>query len=244
MRLILIRHGEPDAVTRRLTEKGRREADLLRDRVLNWKNIRAIYTSPLARAVETAEPSLRALGRTAEELSWLQEFDHPVVFTNGKPSSVAWDMSSDLLAEEPDYYDPDRFLDTPLFRSQPEIAAHYAAMRNGLDSLLASYGYHHEAGTTMFRLDENALGDDDDNLVFFCHFGAISFMLGYLSGISPVTLLHHFVILPTGITAINAEKDGDASAHFRVQFYGDTSHLREGGEPLSQHAAFSPLMQG
>ena len=36
MRLIFIRHGDPDYVHDTLTEKGKREAELLAQRVKNW----------------------------------------------------------------------------------------------------------------------------------------------------------------------------------------------------------------
>ncbi|MHB0989515.1 MAG: histidine phosphatase family protein [Bellilinea sp.] len=62
--LLLIRHGENDVMQRRLTGrapgvslngKGRQQAELLAD-ALTLAPIRAVYSSPLERASETAEP--------------------------------------------------------------------------------------------------------------------------------------------------------------------------------------------
>ena len=39
MKIIFIRHGDPDYVNDTLTEKGMREAKLLAKRVADWKNI-------------------------------------------------------------------------------------------------------------------------------------------------------------------------------------------------------------
>ena len=50
MRLIFIRHGDPDYTHDNLTEKGKREVELLTRRVCSWKNITQIYQSPLGRA--------------------------------------------------------------------------------------------------------------------------------------------------------------------------------------------------
>lgn len=45
MRLIFIRHGDPDYVHDTLTEKGKREAELLAQRVKNW-DVSKFYVSP------------------------------------------------------------------------------------------------------------------------------------------------------------------------------------------------------
>lgn len=47
MRIIFIRHGDPDYVNDSLTEKGVREAELLAKRVAKWENITQFYCSPL-----------------------------------------------------------------------------------------------------------------------------------------------------------------------------------------------------
>ncbi len=61
MRLLLIRHGDPDYERDTLTEKGRREADYLAER-LSRLDIAAFYTSPLGRAKDTAAPTLARVG--------------------------------------------------------------------------------------------------------------------------------------------------------------------------------------
>lgn len=49
MRLIFIRHADPDYVKDSLTEKGWREAELLARRTAQWK-VDHIFCSPLGRA--------------------------------------------------------------------------------------------------------------------------------------------------------------------------------------------------
>jgi probable phosphomutase (TIGR03848 family) len=70
--LLLIRHGENNMVGKRLAgrlpevhlnDNGRRQADEVA-RVLCKAPIKAIYSSPLERAVETAQPLAQALGLT------------------------------------------------------------------------------------------------------------------------------------------------------------------------------------
>ena len=73
MKLIFIRHGEPDYTIDSLTEKGWKEAEILSNRMVKTK-MDYIYVSPLGRAKDTAKPTLEKLGRRAIELPWLQEF--------------------------------------------------------------------------------------------------------------------------------------------------------------------------
>lgn len=63
MKLLIIRHGDPDYSVDSLTEKGRREAELLKNKLIKL-DIKDFYCSPLGRARATAEPTLKALGMT------------------------------------------------------------------------------------------------------------------------------------------------------------------------------------
>ena len=73
MRLLFIRHGDPDYERDGLTETGRKEAELLVPRILK-ENVTDFYVSPLGRARDTAAYTLRKMNREAEVLLWLKEF--------------------------------------------------------------------------------------------------------------------------------------------------------------------------
>ena len=92
MRILLIRHAEPDYTVDSLTPKGRVEAELLSRRLVNY-DIRDFYCSPLGRAKDTAKYTLEKLGREAEILPWLPEFrgSYPDPET-GVRRIVAWDV--------------------------------------------------------------------------------------------------------------------------------------------------------
>lgn len=53
MKILLIRHGDPNYTIDSLTEKGHKEAQLLAERIAPM-DIRAYYMSPLGRAQRTA----------------------------------------------------------------------------------------------------------------------------------------------------------------------------------------------
>ena len=78
MRLLFIRHGDPDYDHDGLTLTGKKEAELLVERLAN-ENISEFYVSTMGRAMDTAQPTMTALGRTAVSCDWLREFSIPVL---------------------------------------------------------------------------------------------------------------------------------------------------------------------
>ncbi|HEX2980045.1 MAG TPA: histidine phosphatase family protein [Anaerolineaceae bacterium] len=81
--LLLIRHGQNDFVGRKLAgrlpgvhlnERGRRQAEAIAE-ALKLAPLKAIYSSPLERAVETAEPLARLLNLPIQPRPGLMEID-------------------------------------------------------------------------------------------------------------------------------------------------------------------------
>ena len=77
MRIVFIRHGEPDYSKDSLTPKGWREAELLAKRISKW-NVSQFYCSPLGRARDTASCTLKRMNREAITLPWMREFSYPI----------------------------------------------------------------------------------------------------------------------------------------------------------------------
>lgn len=91
VRLLFIRHGDPDYEHDTLTEKGHREAALL-GKLAPSLNLGQCFVSPLGRARHTAEYCLKSTGKQAQELKWLQEF----------PGTVDINHSPELQEAYPD----------------------------------------------------------------------------------------------------------------------------------------------
>ena len=60
MKILIIRHGDPDYTIDSLTEKGKTEAELLSDRISKM-DIKKFYVSPLGRAKATADYTLKKM---------------------------------------------------------------------------------------------------------------------------------------------------------------------------------------
>ena len=72
MKLIIIRHGDPDYVHDCLTDLGKLQAEAVAPRLASY-GITRIITSPQGRARQTAEPLCRLLSMTPQVASWAQE---------------------------------------------------------------------------------------------------------------------------------------------------------------------------
>ena len=236
MRLLIIRHAEPDYENDTLTEKGWHEAELLSERIvkLNEKlDIKEIYVSPLGRAKDTASLSLNKLGRTASECDWLQEFYQKRILrpdANGM-RKAAWDWLPSDIAAHPLLSDYKHWLEDPLM-AEGNIAEPYNYVTGKFSKLLADHGY--TKTDSYFRVDKA----NNDTLAFFCHFGLECVLLSFLLNISPSLLWQGFCAAPSSITEVLTEERRKGIAQFRVAAFGDTSHLYAGAEEVSTAARF------
>ena len=74
MLLYIIRHGDPIYETDSLTERGRLQAEAVGKRMYD-AGIDRIFSSPMGRAKETAEPACRLLGLEKNIEEWTHEIE-------------------------------------------------------------------------------------------------------------------------------------------------------------------------
>ena len=143
MRLIIIRHGDPDYEKDSLTEKGWREAELLADKISKL-DVKAFYVSPLGRARDTALVTLEKMGRTAVECDWLREFPPQINRPDVKErKKIAWDWLPEDWTAEPAYFLRDKWVDTEIMR-EGKVKEAYTYVTENFDRLLAEHGYVRE----------------------------------------------------------------------------------------------------
>lgn len=231
MRLIFIRHGEPDYVKDSLTKRGWKEAELLADRIAPLP-VKEYYTSPLGRAKDTASLTLEKAGRTAVEKPWLREFWPRILRPDKKGErSIVWDWFPNDWTPDDRYYDINTWTDTDIMK-EAGVAEEFETVKQGIDEILAEHGYVHDGKT--FRVTK----PNHDTLCFFCHYGITSVIVGYLTHISPMLFLHNFVMAPTSVTSLNTEEKEKGTAIWRIDEWGDVSHLYKGGMVPSFAARF------
>lgn len=258
MRLIFIRHGDPDYKNDTITERGKREVSALTKRVCKWEHITKFYTSPMGRAQATIAPSLEKMGRDQETLPWLREFSYLAKDVETGEPHIMWDMKPEYFTAKEDYFDKDKWFDTDFIQSG-EGKKYYKMVCDGIDEVLSRYGYHrkgmmytvdnpvpnpnYDNPVTDWHLLSDKNFDDELALVFTCHLGVMFAIMSHLLNLSPMVLWQGFYVAPTSITVLNTEERAPGSAYFRAERVGDTGHLKDDGVRISSSGCFSDVLQ-
>lgn len=246
MRILFIRHGDPDYVNDTLTEKGHREAALLAN-IADTLNLGDCYVSPLGRAQATAKYTLDKLGIVAHTCDWLREFDATIDINNlpdlqkAFPDTrkdkdvfkdrIVWDCLPSYFTAHPEYLDNRSWRTSEVALHSNWTARHDYVVAE-FDKLLASYGYVREDG--HYRVEK----ENTRTITFFCHFGITAVLLSHLWNVAPYTLWHGLALAPTSVSEVVSEERQQGIAYFRGLRLGDTTHLALGDEPPSFAARF------
>lgn len=224
MKLIFIRHGDPNYKDDTLTERGWKEAEALAKRVSKW-SVDEFFCSPLGRAQDTASLSLKKMMRSAETMDWLREFEAPVKDPITARVRIPWDLMPSYWMNETMLYDKDIWHEHELMQTG-NVSAEYKRVCDGIDAILAKHGYVRKNG--IYETD----GGNEKTLVFFCHLGVQLVILSHLFGISAPAMWQNFFVAPTSVTVVATEEREKGKVCFRCKKLGDTSHLYvEGIEP-------------
>ena len=230
MKLLLIRHAEP-AESGGLTEKGKREAVLLAERIAALP-VSAFYVSPLQRAEETAEPVLRKSGRTAETLNWLREFDIPTAKPDWETlSPVPWNWLPEDWLSDPRFLSVEHWQENKVFRDAG-VGKAYDSVITAFDVFLSEHGYMREG--KVYRVCR----PNTDTLALISHFGLNCVLMSRLFNCSPMVLWHSLAMPPSSVTTIYTEERREGVAVFRAASIGDVSHLWAAGEEPSDAGRF------
>ncbi|MCR5656859.1 MAG: histidine phosphatase family protein [Butyrivibrio sp.] len=251
MRLLFIRHGDPDYEHDTLTEKGKVEAALLAKRIKDF-NIDDVYVSPLGRAQATARYSLDVLQKEAKTMDWLKEFpaefdpnvypdarkafpEYPINKETGKYNKHGiWDIYPSYYGQHRELFDRDGFRESDIAKAGDTCEV-YDYVTGEFDKLLAEYGYERDGD--IYHVTKA----NDKVIAFFCHFGISSVLLSHLWNVSPFVPLQYLAMLPTSVTEIVTEERQEGIATFRTLRIGDLTHLTMGGEEPSFSARYCEM---
>lgn len=236
MKLLIVRHAEPDYAVDGLTPKGHREAEMLAKRLAPLP-VTAYYQSPLGRAQLTAGYTLRACGRTAETLPWLREFRGSCPDPVTGKTRICWDQRPEHWEGRSMLYSPEEWVRDDLMQGG-DVEAQWNMVRDGIDELLARHGYRREG--LMYRCDDNR----DDTIVLFCHFAVGTVLMSRILNMPPLPMLQTLCMAPSSVTTLTTEERKKGLVVFRCNGYGDISHLYAGNEKPSTAGMFCECYDG
>ena len=197
MRLIFVRHGEPDYKKDSLTENGIRQAVKTAKR-LEEEGIKAVYSSPLGRAYETARYTADRLGLRVNTLDFMREIDwgdkegcreEDALEYEGHP----WALAFDLLTKEPDYVGNDKWYDHHFFKDNKCLDC-YKYVSENIDAFLENFGFIRKDGLYFCR------DGCSDTIALFAHGGSGAVMLSHV-----LNLPFPFVLstMPLGLCSVS-----------------------------------------
>jgi len=231
MRIIIIRHGDPDYSIDGLTEKGKKEVEFLARR-MEKEQINSVYCSVLGRARLTAQPFLDRKGLKAEYCEWLREYSYATILDpkTGK-QRLCWDLMPDYINAESKIFHPTDWRGVELIK-ESKVPETYDIVCKEFDNVLLKHGYRRSGYNYLVEKSNH------DTIVFVCHFGITGILLAHLMNCSPYSIWQHAFTAPTAVTTIYTEEREEGIAQFRATSIGDISHLNEFNEEPSFSGRF------
>jgi len=226
MLLYIVRHGDPDYTTDFLTPRGKLQAEAVGKRIFD-SHIDRIFSSPMGRAKETAEPACRLLGLEKNIEEWTHEIgsERLTPFPDGKPKSITLVQNT--------YYRENGNIDLPYDRAyecsginetQMESAVKYIEEHG--KEFLERLGYREENG--VYRI----LKKNEEKVALFCHSAFARAWLSVLLHIPLHIMWASFNYTHTGVTVIEFANNENGFSAPRCLCYSDMSHLYADGLDL------------
>ena len=223
MRIIFIRHGEPDYAHDCLTPAGKQQAVLAAER-LREEGIEEIWSSPMGRALETAQPASEVLGLPVRILDFMHEVtwgsrDDTPLFANGHP----WDIADELARQGVNLNDP-AWRQHPYFRNNRVLDC-VDAVEQGIDRWLTSLGY--ERNGLYYRCVRP--DSRQKTIALFSHGGSSCAAMGHILNLPfpyACALLH---LEFTGITVLRMDRRPGQQALPCLELANDGRHIRGPG---------------
>lgn len=230
MKIIIIRHGDPNYALDCLTEQGKKEASLLAD-YLKDEKIDYVYVSPLGRAQETCNYYLNKTNKSATTYEWLKEFGNGMTYEYITGMRHGWDFMPDYWTKNDIFFDKDNWMNYEDYKKSG-LDLEYKRVVSEFDKLIEKHGY--KRNNNLYEVTNSS----HDTIAFFCHFGLESVLLSRLLNVSPFILWHQTCALSTSVTRVVTEERQKGIASFRMIEFGCQNHLRNANEDSTTSALF------
>ena len=224
MRLLFVRHGEPDYTNDCLTPTGRTQAEAAAVR-LAGEGITEIYSSPNGRARETAECTAGLLGLPVTVLDYMHEISWggEDVPDKGHP----WGLSDRMMEEENFDFGHRDWREHPFFAKNAATEC-YDYVTSRFDRFMEERGYRQEG--IRFYCE----GAKDSTIAVFSHGGSGACVLSRLLSLPFPYVLTVFPYDYTSVIILDFPVRNGKYVHPRVELFNDTAHIRSRTGPQFQ----------
>lgn len=230
MRVLIIRHADPEYVTDSLTGPGKKEAAALAERFKTGLEgeITHIYTSPMGRARATASYTEKALGKEASVEQWTRELSYwPRLKGMDRPGEggfAMWDLAASTVRSYPNL---DRESQWQMIKDIAAAKGPYEQLQMDSDAFLARHGYVREGH--QYRI----VKANRDIIAVFCHGGFGLTWMAHLLNLPLSSVWTSFYLAPSSVTTILFDERTSDYACPRAIGISDTGHLYSNDIQLS-----------
>ena len=228
MLLYIIRHGDPHYPTDSLTERGVLQAEAVGKR-LAAAGITQVYSSPMGRAKQTAEPTCRLLGLECKIEPWAYELNRHEMymeFPDGKNKALG-ELQNTYLLENGGYdYNFSDACEHPVLKAHTHMDEAVARVREGSRDFLERLGYREENG--IYRIEQ----PNDEKVALFCHAALARTLLSELLHVPLQVMFGSFWYNHTGVTVVRFQNYENGVTAPRCLCFSDCSHLYAHGPDM------------
>jgi len=226
MLLYIVRHGDPNYVDDCLTERGRLQAEAVGKRIAA-SGINQIYSSPMGRAKQTAEPACRLLGLPCGIEDWAHEVEDERLSMEpyGKATSVSLIQNTYFLENGGIDLPYERAFEAVSFRSSGMQEAQARIVAGGRE-FVERLGYKEENG--VYRI----LRANEDKVALFCHSVMARAWIAHLLHIPIHIMWSGFHYTHTGVTVIELRNRENGITAPTCLCMNDMSHLYKDGPDM------------
>ena len=219
MRIVFVRHGEPDYTHDCLTEQGKLQALAAAER-LREEGIEEIFSSPLGRAAETAAATAELLKLPVKTLDYMRELhwgstDGTPLPSDGHP----WDLADLLAGEGWDLTNPG-WREHPYFRNN-RVTENADMVARKTDEWLLSQGY--ERNGAFYRCIRP--DDRQKTVALFSHGGSSAAAMGHILNLPFPYACGLFHLEFTGITIIRLDRNPGQQRLPCLELANDGRHI-------------------
>lgn len=238
MLLFVIRHGDPIYNPDTLTPLGKLQAQALAKR-FSIHGLDRIYSSPLGRARETAQPTADVLKLPVEIEEWTSEQlacdDFGLIYPNGKWGWIFNQPTHEFLQDGDADLNHQNWDQAKTMQVLPDAKKRYERVTAASDEFLEKLGYRRE-GTGVYRI----IKPSEERIALFCHQGFSMIWFPVLLGIVPHIFWSSFDINHAGVSVFEFKNYESGFTSPRCVSLSDNSHLLRDGLPY-KHQNYLPL---
>ena len=232
MLIYLVRHGIPNYATDSLTPEGALQAEAVSKRLIP-AGIDKIYSSPLGRARQTAEPTAKSLGMDINIEEWMSEsvvsYSFAGVNDEGKLLTWAFWQRGKLLGKNECYEDRDSF-SHGYYYNDLRAKNGAKALEDASDEFLLRHGFERTDEGNGYRVIEK----NDKKIAVFAHQGFGLHWLSHLTRIPYHIFTTTFDISHTGVTIIYFDEKKEIT-YPQILAISDLSHIYKEELPMKYH---------